>query len=46
MLRITLSFKQTTRDLRLYTLVNSKEEKSDFIKDCIDFYEKNKPIIE
>ena len=39
MLRITVSFKQTTRDIKLYTLVNSKEEKSDYIKDCIEFYE-------
>jgi len=40
LLRITLSFKQTTRDLKLYMEVNSKEEKSDFIKDAIEFYMK------
>lgn len=38
MLRITVSFKQTTRDMRLYTTVNAMEEKSDFIKDAIEFY--------
>lgn len=38
MLRITVSFKQTTRDIKLYTTVNAMEEKSDFIKDAIDFY--------
>lgn len=51
MLRITVSFKQTSRDFKLYTEVNNMEEKSDFIKDAIEFYldyteekRKNKPI--
>jgi len=39
MSRVVVSFKQTTRDMKLFTLVNSKEEKSDYIKDCIEFYE-------
>lgn len=39
--RITLSFKQTTRDVRLFTIINSKEEKSDYIKNCIEYYEKH-----
>lgn len=38
LLRITVSFKQTTRDMKLYTTVNAMEEKSDFIKDAIEFY--------
>ncbi|ADK13153.1 MULTISPECIES: hypothetical protein [Clostridium] len=38
MLRITVSFKQTSRDLKLYTTVNSLEEKSDFIKDALEHY--------
>ncbi|WP_460284980.1 hypothetical protein [Clostridium botulinum] len=38
MLRIGVSFKQTTRDLKLYTYVKSLEEKSDFIKDAIEHY--------
>ena len=41
MLRINLSFKNTTKDIKLYTLINSKEEKSDFIKSCIEFYLKS-----
>lgn len=48
--KIDLSFKKTTRDMKLFTTVNSKEEKSDFIKDAIEFYieylektQKNKP---
>lgn len=36
--KINLSFKQTTRDMRLYTMVIGREEKSDFIKDAIEFY--------
>lgn len=38
MLRITVSFKQTTRDIKLYTTVNAMEEKSDFVQDAIEFY--------
>lgn len=36
--KVNLSFKQTTRDMRLYTAIIAKEEKSDFIKDAIEFY--------
>ena len=42
LLRVTVSFKKTTRDLKLYTYVKGLEEKSDFIKDAIEFYLKNK----
>lgn len=38
MLRVTVSFKQTTRDLKLFEIINNKEEKSDFIKDAVEFY--------
>lgn len=51
--KINVSFKQTSKDMRLYTIVNSMEEKSDFIKDAIEFYIKylekeqnNKPTTE
>jgi len=36
--KIDVSFKKTTRDIKLYLEANSKEEKSDFIKDAIEFY--------
>lgn len=38
---ITVSFKQTTKDIKLFTTVNSLEEKSVFIKDAIEFYLKH-----
>ncbi|OAA91333.1 hypothetical protein [Clostridium coskatii] len=38
MLRITVSFKKTNRDMKLYTYVNALEEKSDFVKDAIEHY--------
>lgn len=38
MLRITVSFKQTSRDVKLYTKVNNLEEKSDFVKDALEYY--------
>lgn len=41
MLRITVSFKQTTRDLKLYTAIKSQEEQSEFIKKAVEFYLKN-----
>ncbi|MCD2349015.1 MULTISPECIES: hypothetical protein [Clostridium] len=39
--RIYVSFKQTTRDMKLYTYVEGLEEKSDFVKDAIEFYIKH-----
>ena len=39
--RINVSFKQTSREMRLYTEVKGKEEQSEFIKDCIEFYLKS-----
>lgn len=38
--KVNISFKQTSRDMRLYTTVISQEEKSDFVKDAIEFYVK------
>jgi len=38
MSRITVSFKNTSRDMKLFTEVKNMEEQSDFIKDAIDFY--------
>lgn len=36
--KIDVSFKKTSRDMKLYLEANSKEEKSDFIKDAIEYY--------
>ncbi len=36
--RINLSFKNNERDQKLLTIINSKNDKSAFIKDCIEFY--------
>ena len=38
---IDVSFKKTTRDIRLFSYVDSLEEKSDFVKDAIEFFIKN-----
>ncbi|EJO5349399.1 hypothetical protein NRP93_003577 [Clostridium botulinum] len=38
MLRITVSFKQTTKDIKLYKTVKKQEEQSEFVKKAIDFY--------
>ncbi|WP_315117445.1 hypothetical protein [uncultured Clostridium sp.] len=38
MLRIAVSFKKTTRDVKLFTYLNSLEEKSDFIKRATEHY--------
>ena len=38
MSRITVSFKNTSRDMKLFTEVKNMEEQSDFIKDAIEFY--------
>lgn len=36
--KIPLSFKDTTRDMKLYIAVMAAEEHSAFIKDAIEFY--------
>lgn len=40
MCKIEVSFKKTSRDQRLYKVVNSKEksEKSEFVKKAIEYY--------
>lgn len=40
MTKVTVSFKKTTRDMRLYTLVMAMEEKSEFMKDALEFFER------
>ena len=37
-LRITVSFKNTTKDIKLYTTVKAMEEQSEFIKVAIEYY--------
>lgn len=39
--RIQVSFKKNSRDSELLDLINSKNDKSNFIKDCIEFYINN-----
>lgn len=41
-----MSFKKTTRDMKLYTEVKSHEEKSEYVKDAIEFFMKYKDKIE
>lgn len=38
---IQVSFKKTTRDVKIYSYVNSLEEMSDFVKDAVEFYIKH-----
>ena len=39
--RINVSFKNNERDKRLFEVISSKNDKSAFIKDCIEFYLSN-----
>lgn len=50
--RIPISFKNTSKDLKLYTYVKGLEEQSEFVKKAIEYYikyldshnaDKNKP---
>lgn len=36
--KITISFKNTTKDMKLLAYIKKQEEKSQFIKDAIEFY--------
>lgn len=36
--KVNVSFKQTTRDMTLYTTVIAQEEKSEFIKKALEYY--------
>lgn len=38
---VQVSFKKKTRDTRLFIYVDVLEEKSDFVKDAIEFYLKH-----
>lgn len=38
--KIDVSFKQTSRDMKLYTNVMALEEKSEYMKNALEFYEK------
>ncbi|HEY8889888.1 MAG TPA: hypothetical protein VIM70_06500 [Clostridium sp.] len=35
---IQVSFKKTTRDIKIYSYVNALEEMSDFVKDALEVY--------
>ena len=39
--KINVSFKQTTKDMKLFTRVKQEEELSDFIKKALEFYIKH-----
>lgn len=41
MSRITVSFKRTSRDMKLFLYVKSLDEYSDFVKDAVEFYIKH-----
>lgn len=38
MSKLNVSFKNTTKDMKLLSYISVQEEKSQFIKDCIEFY--------
>lgn len=40
-MKITVSFKNTTKDTKLFTIVDNMEEKSEFIKQALYFYLKH-----
>ena len=42
--RVNVSFKNNERDNMLLTYVKSKNDKSNFIKDCIEFYINNNSV--
>jgi hypothetical protein len=35
---LDVSFKQTSKDMKMYALVKAEEEKSDFVKKALEFY--------
>lgn len=37
-LRVEISFKKSPRDLNLYNIIQQKGDKSNFIKDAVEFY--------
>ncbi|KEH91699.1 hypothetical protein Z962_p0076 (plasmid) [Clostridium botulinum C/D str. BKT12695] len=40
--KVNVSFKQTTKDMKLYSIVIAQEEKSEFVKRAIEYYLKQK----
>ena len=42
--RINVSFKNNERDEKLLKYIKSKNDKSNFIKDCIEFYINNNSV--
>lgn len=36
--KVNVSFKQTSKDMKLYTTVKGQEEQSEFIKRALEFY--------
>lgn len=36
--KITISFKNTTKDMKILNCIKEQEEKSQFIKNAIEFY--------
>jgi hypothetical protein len=36
--KLDISFKQTSKDMKLFAKVISEEEKSDFVKKALEFY--------
>jgi hypothetical protein len=36
--KLDISFKQTSKDMKLYAAVIAEEEKSDFVKRALEFY--------
>lgn len=40
--KVDVSFKKTSRDMKLYLALIGHEEKSDYAKDAMEFYEKYK----
>jgi len=45
MARVNVSFKNNERDQNLLSIINSKNDKSAFIKECIEFYLNNNRVI-
>jgi len=39
--KVDVSFKQTSKDMKMYSIVVAEEEKSDFVKRAIEYYIKH-----
>lgn len=40
-MKVDVSFKKTTRDVKLYATILAQEEKSDFVKKALEYYIKH-----